>query len=69
MVDKNMTKKGLTSIQMDFATRDRLKELGKKGESYAQIINRILDKGCGNHKEIGSEIREVAEYEASSHKS
>jgi hypothetical protein len=33
----------LTCIQLKTETRDRLKELGKKGESYDAIINRILD--------------------------
>ena len=33
-----------TCIQLKTETRDRLKELGKKGESYDTIINQILDE-------------------------
>jgi hypothetical protein len=33
-----------TTIQMEEETRKRLKALGKKGESYDALINRILDK-------------------------
>jgi hypothetical protein len=34
----------LTTIQLNEETRKRLKALGKKGESYDQVINRILDE-------------------------
>jgi len=34
--------KGVTTIQLTPATRDKLKELGKKGESYEDIILRLL---------------------------
>ncbi|MHB8123482.1 MAG: DUF7557 family protein [Desulfuromonadaceae bacterium] len=36
-----------TCIQLKTETRDRLKELGKKGESYDTIINRIIDETTG----------------------
>ena len=39
-----MPKKDITVIQLRTVTRERLKELGKKGESYDTIINRILDE-------------------------
>jgi len=35
-------KKGVTTIQMTPATRDKLKALGKKGETYEEIILRLL---------------------------
>lgn len=35
-----------TSIQIEEETRDKLKDIGKKGESYDTIINRLLK----NHK-------------------
>ena len=38
-----MPKKDIAVIQLRTATRERLKEIGKKGESYDAIINRILD--------------------------
>ena len=38
-----MPKKDITVIQLRTATRERLKEIGKKGESYDAIINQILD--------------------------
>jgi hypothetical protein len=33
-----------TSIPLDRATRDRLKSFGKKGETWIELINRILDE-------------------------
>jgi hypothetical protein len=33
-----------TAILLKKTTRDRLKDAGKKGESYDDIINRLLDK-------------------------
>jgi hypothetical protein len=36
-----------TSIQIEEETRDKLKDIGKKGESYDTIINRLLK----DHKE------------------
>ena len=35
-------KKGVTTIQLSPATRDKLKALGKKGETYEDIILRLL---------------------------
>jgi hypothetical protein len=32
-----------TSIKIQMSTRDRLVELGKKNESYDQIINKLVD--------------------------
>ena len=34
--------KGFTTIQITPATRDKLKELGKKGETYEQIILELI---------------------------
>ena len=42
-----MTALTKTSIQIEDKTRDRLKEIGKKGESYDTIIIRLLKE----HKE------------------
>jgi len=33
----------LTSIKLRRETRDRLRSLGRKGESYDQIINKLID--------------------------
>lgn|GEM_PF-1300807 len=33
----------VTTIQVRPETRDRLKDLGKKGETYDEIINRLID--------------------------
>ena len=33
----------ITTIQIDSTTRNRLKELGKKGETYEDIVLRLLD--------------------------
>lgn len=34
--------KDTTTIQISKAVRDKLKELGKKGETYDEIIERLL---------------------------
>jgi len=34
--------RGITTIQLSPATREKLKELGKKGETYEAIILRLL---------------------------
>jgi len=39
-----MPKKDIAVIQLRTSTRERLKQIGKKGESYDAIINRILDE-------------------------
>ena len=31
-------------IKIRLETRDRLKDMGKKGDTYDDIINRLLDK-------------------------
>lgn len=33
-----------TSIPLDFATRDRIRSLGSKGETWIALVNRILDE-------------------------
>ena len=33
----------ITTIPLTKATRDRLRALGKKGESYDQLLNRMMD--------------------------
>jgi hypothetical protein len=33
-----------TTLQVKTETRDRLKSIGKKGESYDAIINRLIDR-------------------------
>jgi hypothetical protein len=37
-------KNGITTIQLTPATREKLKELGKKGETYESILLRLLKK-------------------------
>ena len=44
-----MPKKQVAVIQLEIVTRDRLKEIGKKGESYDAIINRLLDMEARAH--------------------
>jgi len=34
----------LTTIQVRTETKDRLKSIGRKGESYDAVINRVLDE-------------------------
>lgn len=33
-----------TSIKISSVTRDALKSVGKKGETYDEIVNRLLDR-------------------------
>lgn len=37
------SRKGVTTIQLEKSTRDRLMSIGKKGETYDSIINRLID--------------------------
>jgi len=37
------SREGVTTIQLEMKTRDRLMGLGKKGESYDLIINKLID--------------------------
>lgn len=32
-----------TTISLDMETRDRLKSLGRKGETYDELVNRLID--------------------------
>jgi hypothetical protein len=38
----------LTTIVVTRDTRDRLKQLGKKGETYEHILRKLLDSGVPN---------------------
>jgi len=38
-----MAKENMTTIQLSTETRDQLKELGKKGETYDEIIKKLLE--------------------------
>jgi hypothetical protein len=42
-----------TTIQVEKATRDRLWKLGERGETYDDIINRIVFKQIKAKKEAG----------------
>lgn len=37
-----MAKEDVTTIQLSIETRNQLKELGKKGETYDEIIKKLL---------------------------
>jgi hypothetical protein len=41
---------GKTTIQLEDETRDRLKGFGKKGESYDDIVIRLMDTAEGKTK-------------------
>ena len=53
----------ITTIQLRKATRDRLVELGRKGETYDDILNRLLD-----HMATGSHATAQAPSRAPSHR-
>lgn len=38
-----VSRKGVTTIQLEMRTRDRLMDLGKKSETYDNILNRLID--------------------------
>ena len=38
-----------TTIQIDEETRDKLRDLGKKGETYDDIINRLIGSKRSNY--------------------
>jgi len=41
--ERKRSKKELTTIQISKETREMLKELGKKGETYDDIIRRLIE--------------------------
>jgi len=45
------SKEDITTIQISKATRDELKKLGKKGETYDAIIRQLLNLRHPNLKE------------------
>jgi hypothetical protein len=43
-VSKTQNKENVTTIQIDKATRDELKKLGMKGETYDEIIKKLMER-------------------------
>jgi hypothetical protein len=43
-MEQNTDKAELTTIQVSIETRERIKKLGRKGETYDGIINRVFDQ-------------------------
>jgi hypothetical protein len=37
----------ITTIQISKETRELLRQIGRKGETYDQIIRRLIKKNCG----------------------
>lgn len=37
------SREGVTTIQLEMKTRDRLMDLGKKSETYDDILNKLID--------------------------
>jgi len=42
--DPTDARRDLTTIPLTKKTRDRLRALGRKGESYDALLNRMMDK-------------------------
>jgi hypothetical protein len=42
--------KGITSIQVTLKTRDRLRNVGIKRETYDDLVNRLLDLEAGERQ-------------------
>ncbi len=49
----------VTTIPLTKATRDRLKKAGRKGETYDDLLNRILDL----HEQVEKGARVVVPFE------
>lgn len=47
-----------TTISLETETRDRLKQLGRKGETYDELVNRLID-----HFEEAQEAEDEEEIE------
>jgi len=45
-----VSREGKTTIELSKETRDQLKELGKKGETYEEIIKRLLKLAKGKRQ-------------------
>ncbi len=43
-MSKTQNKENVTTIQIDKATRDELKKLGMKGETYDEIIKKLMER-------------------------
>ena len=37
------SRSGTTTIQLEGKTKDRLMDIGKKGETYDEIVNKLID--------------------------
>jgi len=48
-----MAKEDITTIKISKTIRDRLKELGKKGETYDEILERLLKIAETKERKIG----------------
>ena len=46
-----MSKEGKTSIQVSIKTKDRLLALGLKGDTFEDVVRRLLDKTARKKKE------------------
>ncbi len=54
----------LTTIPLRKATRDRLKHLGKKGDTYDTILNQLIDQAAPPPKKPQKPTQEVVDFEA-----
>jgi predicted nucleic acid-binding protein len=55
---------GITTIKLSKKTKERLAELGRKGETYEEIIKKMLDFYASmlREKELKEEIEKAAEF-------
>lgn len=54
----------LTTIPLRKATRDRLKQLGRKGDTYDTILNRLIDQAAPPAKRpLVKPAQEVVDFE------
>lgn len=43
-----------TTVELDVTTREKLKELGKKSETYDKLVNRLIDFYVEHNKRGGN---------------
>lgn len=47
---KTKIERGMTTIQLSIATREELMKIGRKGETYDDVIRRLIESGKGKTK-------------------
>jgi len=54
-VAKRKLERGITTVQLSISTKDELLNLGKKGETYDDVIRRLIDSAKIKEKYFSKE--------------